>query len=436
MKGSFGQAPEARGHWAAASVLSIGGHAAALVWLLGLLPSFAAPQPRMTMPETAIVVTAALSRDAADAASLLTDPTAVSETETLDPETMTEALPPSDTPGGTILAAVIDEPAVTPGSPSAEPDTTAPDAEVASPEVLAAAPAETLSPVTTPPTAAQAAPAIQLAPVSDMGIGPDLAPPAAPAALGTAPIVAETIAGAVAGPAPGATLTSVLPPAPLPGGGPPPQQVAPPSPQDAALIALIERIRGRLDEACLVALPRPQPPPLGPLVVTLSDQDVTAARFAQDVLQGGDLPVDERRLVIDARQCAALTFLRSQPDYPAFALRMGVARSEVASGETLVGRIDGIAGAYVSLILVDDNGVVQDLRRFLRFTGGQAEFSIPVTRDGAPRETSQLLIALASPVPSDAVAQLAGGLADEVFPLLTGALPPRTRLAVQAVDIR
>ncbi|MEM8851666.1 MAG: hypothetical protein AAGE03_16745, partial [Pseudomonadota bacterium] len=288
-----------------------------------------------------------------------------------------------------------------------------------------AGPPATLAPVM-PDAMGQAAPVATLggvAPTATLGA-------VAPQMLPTTPLSALP-----AQPGPGTTttaLSSVLPASPPP----PTTPAAPPQAADPALALLVERIRGRLDDPCLVALPRPQVAPLGPLVLMLSDQDVTAQRFADSILTDPDLPTDAQTILIDARQCPALTFLRAQPRYPAFRLNLGLAQADIASGGTLVGRVEGGGAGYTSLLLVDDNGVVQDLRRFLRFTGGRAEFAIPMTRDGVARETSQLLIAIATPTRPATIADLAGRLATDVFPALAEEIGPRAAFAVQPIIIR
>ena len=50
-------------------------------------------------------------------------------------------------------------------------------------------------------------------------------------------------------------------------------------------------------------------------------------------------------------------------------------------GEAALGKP---AGRYVTLLMVDDNGVTHDLRRFLINSGGRISFDVPVARDGQP----------------------------------------------------
>ncbi|MBM2578071.1 hypothetical protein JQC91_17325 [Jannaschia sp. Os4] len=405
---------ESGGHWAAASALSFGVHALGLAWVLGIVPDLS-PAPPPPPRQTVITLAPALELppEAVDAAA----PT-MGEAEAPAPETAATA------PEAGALA-------------PAAAEAVAPTAEVPR---LAGTEAPTASEAAPPaPAATAAVPRAAIAPVESLGTAAiaslaPVAPTAAPVGDPAPALPSVAPPAASAGAAEVAVLPSALPPAPAPAAPAAPAPAGPPP--DPALVALIERIRARLDDACLVALPRPQADPLPPLVTTLTDRDATGAAFARAVLSDPGLPVEHRDLLVDARQCPALTFLRGAARYPAFALDLSLARSQLASGEVLNGRIDGAAGAYTSLLLVDDNGVVQDLRRFLRFSGGRAEFSIPMTRDGAPRETQALLIALATPGRPDAVARLAGRLAEEVFPALSAQVDARARLAVQAIDVR
>jgi hypothetical protein len=90
----------------------------------------------------------------------------------------------------------------------------------------------------------------------------------------------------------------------------------------------------------------------------------------------------------------------------------------------------------VTLLLIDDNGVVQDLQRFLSFSGNLARFDVPVTRSGLAKDTSQILLAIASPRQPDALRERAGQLAQDVFAGLGGVTGDDTALAVATFDVR
>lgn len=205
---------------------------------------------------------------------------------------------------------------------------------------------------------------------------------------------------------------------------------APADPPSPLLLALIDGIRARLAEPCLLALPDVLPDGQVRLTV-ISAGDRQTADFLEEMrglTEGASLA--ERRLLIDRRQCPALTWLRGAPGYPVFGLGLGLARDSLPSGEALQGAIGNTAGSFTTLLLVDDNGVVQDVRRFLLFSGGQARFDMPVNRVGAARDTSQLLIAIATPGRPASLAELIGHRADAVFPALDPGLQSGALLGV------
>ena len=223
--------------------------------------------------------------------------------------------------------------------------------------------------------------------------------------------------------------------------------VPPPPPQaDAgALQRLVARIRAQLGAPCLIALPQTGAG-TAPRVVLVSDADRAMRDYAETVLPdpeaaNTDDPAattfGQRAVLVDPRQCPAVNFLRARAEYPGFGLSLGLVSPEVMSGGRLIGSIEGTPpGAYTALLLVDDNGVVQDLRRFLRFSGGKAEFDVPVSRDGDPRDTSQILIALSASSRPASITNQAGRLAEDFFPALTKDLPANAALAVLPFDLR
>lgn len=215
-----------------------------------------------------------------------------------------------------------------------------------------------------------------------------------------------------------------------------PSDPAPPSPQEEQLLALIDRIRARLADPCLLALPQLQGAQANPLVVLVSDRDRTMAAFTREVLSDPELVVDQRPVLVDNRQCPALDFARARSNYPTFKLPLTLQSTVVNSGGELRGTIENTAGFYTSLVLVDDDGVVQDLRRFVRFEGGRAEFNVPVTRDGDARDTSQLLVAVATASRPTTIGAFAGRYASDFFPALEAEVGDAAVIAVLPFDLR
>ncbi len=171
--------------------------------------------------------------------------------------------------------------------------------------------------------------------------------------------------------------------------------------------------------------------------MVLGDNDLSIRNVASRVLEDTAAEIAPRPILLDRRQCPAVNFLRARDEYPAFGLSIGLVSNGILSGGRLIGRVDGLPeGAQTALLLVDDNGVVQDLRRFLSFSGGVAEFDIPVTRDGAMRDTSQLLIAVVTPARLNSVTNLAGQLAEDFFPAFSSEIGQMGAMAVIPFDLR
>ncbi|MEL6680232.1 MAG: hypothetical protein AAFQ51_16130, partial [Pseudomonadota bacterium] len=221
-------------------------------------------------------------------------------------------------------------------------------------ETVAVARAETVAPVTPPAAATPAAEAVSVRPEQIAALGETLprARPSTALPVEEAGLAPETVA-----PAPAETDTlaarQTLPdrtvPAPRPGTPPP---AAPPV--NPALQALVDQIRARLSDACLLALPenRDDGPPR---VTVLAAQEAALEAFTRDVVEpvATETAVTDRQLFIDERQCPALRYARANPRYPALPVSVGLASSDIESGQSLVGVLGNVAGRYTSLLIVD-----------------------------------------------------------------------------------
>ncbi|MCC5984970.1 MAG: hypothetical protein JJU42_11450, partial [Rhodobacteraceae bacterium] len=114
-------------------------------------------------------------------------------------------------------------------------------------------------------------------------------------------------------------------------------------------------------------------------------------------------------------QCETLDFVRRAPDYPAYNLYFTLENREIASGTQLTGRVHNSFGRQVHLLLIDNSGRVHRLDTFLQFAGGTASFQIPMTLQGSPVDTFQLLLALAVPAWLDSVRALSGAADAQAF---------------------
>lgn len=207
------------------------------------------------------------------------------------------------------------------------------------------------------------------------------------------------------------------------------------APADPRITELFERIRQRLTEPCLLALPAllgDDQIQLGILAV----DDRQISDLMRDLTADLDTPIQERAVLLDRRQCAGLTFARRDPNYPVPSLSLQLDAQEVDSGGNLSGRISGSAGLYTTLLLIDDNGVVHDLRRFLVGSATGSRFQIPVARAGQSRDTHQLILAIATPQRPGSVASNAGEMADDFFAALSGDAGQRPRIGVASIYVR
>ncbi|MCV2445800.1 hypothetical protein [Paracoccus sp. DMF] len=204
---------------------------------------------------------------------------------------------------------------------------------------------------------------------------------------------------------------------------------------DPRLVALFQRIRSQLTAPCLLALPALDAEGRIRLNLLAAD-DAQIPGLLRGLTQGLETGIDGQAVLLDRRQCPALAFARRDPRYPVFPLGINLQSQDVASGASLRGTISGGAGRQVTLLLIDDNGVTHDLRRFMVSAGGQIRFDLPIARDGAGRDTHQLLLAVATPARPASVSAGAGELAETFFERLAREVGPEALVGVSSVYVR
>lgn len=235
-----------------------------------------------------------------------------------------------------------------------------------------------------------------------------------------------------------ATLPLVAPPLTQEAEAPPtPEAPAPESgPTDPRIAELFDRIRGRLSESCLIALPALRGEDQIQLGVLAAD-DRRISGLMRELTQGLETEITESAVLLDPRQCPALDFIRRDPRYPLPGLSLQIEAQDIASGGNLRGRISGAAGLYTTLLLIDDNGVVHDLRRFQIASAGTTRFEVPLARSGGARDTHQLVLAIASQFRPDTVSTHAGELAGAFFDRLSrDATTADARFGIGSVYVR
>ena len=199
---------------------------------------------------------------------------------------------------------------------------------------------------------------------------------------------------------------------------------------DLAAQELIALIRAHRGPDCFLALPRKDG--VGRVgLELLAAGDAAFSQFTATVLPGASGKYRQTRALLDPRQCPAVTYIRGSRNYPVTRLGLHLEAGKVISGDRIAGELRGTAGKYVSLLLIDNNGVVQDLKRFTSHSGNLIRFDVPVTRNGAARDTVQLLLAIASDRPLQQINEQNGQLAETVFAGLTQS----AALAVTTFDV-
>lgn len=269
---------------------------------------------------------------------------------------------------------------------------------------------------------------------------PILAPISDP--LTDAPAPAPLLApdSAVLTPIPPSGGTESTPATPAAGDGtripPPPEPPQPGGPApDPQLSLLVERIRAQVAEPCMLALPLTREGG-GLQLNLLADSDRNLTPLMAELTEGLTGEVTQSAVLLDPRQCPAVTFARRDPQYPLFGLGLTIETPDVPPGSQLRGRLTGGSGFYTTLLLVNDNGVVEELRRFMLLSAGQTRFEFAAIREGAARDTQQLLVAVATPTRPRALTANAGQLAGPFFDALYAEVGQTALVGIAAVNIR
>lgn len=275
-------------------------------------------------------------------------------------------------------------------------------------------PGEVLSPVSTP------VPAPELSPTTDPQPGPD--DPADPG-----PDAAPLLQNMALPMASGAEAPPPPPPDPVP--------AETTAETDPRLVELFQRIQTSVTGSCLLALPALTAE--GQIRLNLlAANDGPVPGLLRDLTQGLETEVTGQAILLDSRQCPALAFARRDPRYPVFPLAVQLQSQDVAAGDSLRGTVTGGAGRYVTLLMVDDNGVTHDLRRFLINSGGRISFDVPVARDGQARDTHQLILAVATGNRPTTISDAAGNLAQDFFDQLGHEIGTEALIGVASAYIR
>jgi serine/threonine protein kinase len=131
-------------------------------------------------------------------------------------------------------------------------------------------------------------------------------------------------------------------------------------------------------------------------------------------------------------QCPAVTFLSRLQRNTASAPRMTIGEANLRSGQAVTGTIDGYGDRNIELLLVSDEGTVHNTTVLLKpGTDGGKAFNMRMQRIGVPGAQPQLLIAIASTRPLEALKTREAMPAEQLFPAIL-AEAARTGQAVSA----
>jgi serine/threonine-protein kinase len=120
---------------------------------------------------------------------------------------------------------------------------------------------------------------------------------------------------------------------------------------------------------------------------------------------------------VTAAQCPAITFLGRLRHERARAPQLQIAQPSIRSGEAVTGSIDGVGSNSVQLLLVSDEGSVQDISALLKPSGDARTFNLRLQRTGAAGAQPQLLVAVVSGRPLATLQGAQSTPADQLFPL-------------------
>jgi hypothetical protein len=257
---------------------------------------------------------------------------------------------------------------------------------------------------------------------------PALAPSGERAAAASAPEGVRIAAAPVQGPAIGVSpvpreaprpsasddtgLAVLTPPRVPPRPIPPAQEIAP----YAKMVDYLSLHEG----TCLLALASAgQDRRLGIDGFSGSQEEIT--RLRKELARMVGVPVETRAHPVSRDQCGALSFARRLLGYPVPALDVRPDVHSIESGGDLSGRIENIRRKMVYLLLVDDDGKVEEIQD-LFMDGGAVGFSAPMTLEDGPVETVQILMALASDERLETVSSHDGMHADAYFAALADEL--------------
>ncbi|MEN3792685.1 hypothetical protein [Fulvimarina sp. MAC3] len=133
----------------------------------------------------------------------------------------------------------------------------------------------------------------------------------------------------------------------------------------------------------------------------LSNSAARLSDFEEQIAAAVDFPLTIQTGQITDAQCRALSFLTYSKDYPVSQLRLQIDRRNVATGAELSGKISGIDARKLTVLIVDDEGIVQQVpdRFFSERSADQARFVVPLSATAGLFDTANIALAITTPDP-------------------------------------
>jgi eukaryotic-like serine/threonine-protein kinase len=120
---------------------------------------------------------------------------------------------------------------------------------------------------------------------------------------------------------------------------------------------------------------------------------------------------------VTAAQCPAITFLSRVRSGSELAPRLQIESTSLKSGDVLSGTVGGYGERHVELLLVSDQGIVQNVSSLLKPAPDGMRFDMRVQRSGDVVAQPELLLVVAGPQTLQALQVVNGAMANQVFAL-------------------
>jgi hypothetical protein len=153
------------------------------------------------------------------------------------------------------------------------------------------------------------------------------------------------------------------------------------------------------------------------LIEGLGSSDKPFTAFDTEFQRAIGFDPDIRVLQVTERQCPAIAFLARLRGGDARPPRLDIDQENLRNGDVLNGMVDRFGTRDVDLILVSDTGLVQNVSSLLKQGTDAKSFNIGMRRtEGAAGRQPQLLIAVTSSSPVDALRPAQPAEAEQFFP--------------------